>query len=138
MKGKIFIVDTIDNVGKNWLIADFGSDIDGTHYILTTNKVRASEGSLLGTVHEQAKLCCRLLNEHYLGEKDEKVKQLALPLNIGPIRVGTRTCCGLCLPQTQGKTSLIWQPPDYRQGACPLCGQVYDLPHPYGRMTANE
>jgi hypothetical protein len=61
----IFKVDTIENVGDNWLIADFGVDEDGKHYILTTNRVHASEAYQLGTVKEQIELVCLLLNEYY-------------------------------------------------------------------------
>ena len=62
----IFKVDTIDNVGDNWLIADFGyDDNEGKHYILTTNQIHSSELHKLGTVKEQVELVCLLLNEHY-------------------------------------------------------------------------
>lgn len=36
-------VDTVDNYGENWLIADFGTDEEGTKYIVTTDRVRCSE-----------------------------------------------------------------------------------------------
>ena len=62
----IFKVDTIENVGDNWLIADFGEDDEtDKHYILTTNQVHASELWRLGTVKEQIELVCLLLNEYY-------------------------------------------------------------------------
>jgi hypothetical protein len=39
-----WIVDTIQNVGRNWLIADCGSErADNQHYIVTTDHVHASE-----------------------------------------------------------------------------------------------
>lgn len=61
-----FKVDTIENAGENWLIADFGVDAeDGKHYILTTDHVHASELCALGTAREQAELACRLLNAQH-------------------------------------------------------------------------
>ena len=35
----IFKVDILENFGNNWMIADFGKDDDGNHYILTTNQI---------------------------------------------------------------------------------------------------
>ena len=59
-------IDTIENSGENWLLADFGVDSeDGKHYILTTDHVHASELFLLGSVREQAELVSILLNEHW-------------------------------------------------------------------------
>ena len=59
-------VDTIENSGENWMLADFGVDSeDGEHYILTTNRVHASELFLLGSVREQVELVSSLLNEHW-------------------------------------------------------------------------
>lgn len=64
----MFKVDTIENVGDNWLIADFGTDQDGKHYILTTDGVRGSELSAIsGGAQQDAELVCRLLNEHLEG-----------------------------------------------------------------------
>ena len=61
----IFKVDTIENAGNNWLIADFGTDTDGKHYILTTNYVHASEFTTYsGGAKEDAELVCKLLNEY--------------------------------------------------------------------------
>lgn len=64
-KNKVFKVDVIENVGDNWMIADFGVDSDDNRYILTTNQVHTSELYQLGDVKEQAELVCRLLNEYY-------------------------------------------------------------------------
>ena len=68
-----FKVDVIKNIGDNWLIADFGADEDGEHYILTTDRVHASESDevMLGA-KEDAELVCRLLKEHYRKVFDEK------------------------------------------------------------------
>ena len=61
-----FKVDTIENAGENWLIADFGVDAeDNKHYILTTDRVHASELAAFGTAREQAELACRLLNTQH-------------------------------------------------------------------------
>ena len=62
---RIFKVDTIENAGENWLIADFGVGRDGKHYILTTDGVHASQLGLLGDAKEQADLACDLLNDHW-------------------------------------------------------------------------
>jgi uncharacterized ParB-like nuclease family protein len=40
---EIFKADTMENVGENHLIADFGVDQDGKHYILTTNHIHGTE-----------------------------------------------------------------------------------------------
>lgn len=62
----IFKVDTIENSGDNWLIADFGVDQDGKHYILTTNQVHASElHQYSGGAKADAELVCKLLNGGY-------------------------------------------------------------------------
>lgn len=73
----IFKVDTIENIGDNWPIADFGVDEDGTHYILTTNHIHASELYKLGMVKEQVELVCLLLNEYY---KSHNIQVRASPL----------------------------------------------------------
>ncbi len=54
----LFKVDTIENVGENWLVANFGMDEDGKEYILTTNYVHASE---YGLVSDGAKGDCELV-----------------------------------------------------------------------------
>ena len=74
----IFKVDILENFGNNWMIADFGEDDDGNHYILTTNQVHASELHKLGTVKEQVELVCLLLNEYY---KSHNIKVRTSPLN---------------------------------------------------------
>jgi len=62
----IFKVDVIENAGENWMIADLGTDIDGKHYIITTNYVRASELSAYSDGPKgDAELIVRLLNEYY-------------------------------------------------------------------------
>jgi hypothetical protein len=66
----IFIVDTVENTGDNWLIAYFGTDDDGKTYILTTDHVHASELSAYSRgAKADAELVARLLNEYYR-EKD--------------------------------------------------------------------
>lgn len=61
----VFKVDTIDNIGENWLMADFGQDEQG-HYIITTDHIRASKsGEFLNGAKEDAELVCRLLNAYY-------------------------------------------------------------------------
>lgn len=60
-------VDVIENAGDNWLIADFGTAMDGKHYIVTTDYVHASDLGMLGDAKDQAELVCELLNEHWRG-----------------------------------------------------------------------
>jgi len=74
---KYFKVDTIENIGDNWLVADFGVDSNtGKHYILTTDHIHASEVYLLGTVEEQVNLVCKLLNAHYSkSEQQERMRE---------------------------------------------------------------
>lgn len=68
-----FKVDVIENIGENWMIADFGADEDGKHYILTTDHVRCSEyHEISGGAKYDAELVCRLLKEHYRKEFEEK------------------------------------------------------------------
>ena len=68
---KPYKVDTIENAGDHWLIADFGNDEDGKHYILTTNYVHASElyGFSKGP-KQDADFVCALLNQAYAREID--------------------------------------------------------------------
>lgn len=62
----IFKVDTIENIGENWHIADFGVDMDGKHYILTTDCVHASELYMFSKgAKEDAQLVADLLNKYY-------------------------------------------------------------------------
>lgn len=69
---KVFKVDTIENSGENWLIADFGTDQDDNkHYILTTDHVPASHLYMMGTAREHAELACKLLNGWW--EEDERI-----------------------------------------------------------------
>ena len=78
-----FKVDVIKNIGDNWLIADFGVDEDGEHYILTTDRVRSSEsGEVMLGAKGDAELVCRLLKEHYRKVFDEKY-QGKLPFGNG-------------------------------------------------------
>lgn len=64
MKGP-FKVDVIGNVGDNWLIADFGMDQDGKHYILVTDRIHASDLHMVsGGAKEDAERVCALLNEY--------------------------------------------------------------------------
>ena len=66
---EIFKVDVIENVGENWLIADFGKDEDGKHYILTTNYIHASELMLYSMgAKEDCRLVSQLLNKHFKGK----------------------------------------------------------------------
>ena len=74
----IFKIDILENCGNNWMIADFGEDDDGNHYILTTNQVHASELHKLGTVKEQVELTCLLLNEYY---KSHNIRVRTSPLD---------------------------------------------------------
>lgn len=64
-----FKVDKIENVGENWLIADFGVDNDGEQYILTTESIHLSE---LHEFSQGAKADCelvaRLLNAYVNGK----------------------------------------------------------------------
>ena len=34
-------------------------------------------------------------------------------------------CCGACVALHHFGSSLIWQPPDYREGVCVFCGRRY-------------
>lgn len=62
---KPFKVDTIENAGKNWQIADFGVAPDGKHYILTTNHLHTSNAAKHGNAKTQVELVCKLLNKYY-------------------------------------------------------------------------
>lgn len=56
----------MDNFGDNWMIADFGVDQDGEHYILTTNFIHASELHEFSKGPKQdAEFVCELLNTAY-------------------------------------------------------------------------
>ena len=62
----IFKVDTSDHIGDNWLVADFGADDDGQSYIVTTDRIHASESAeFTNGARADAELVCRLLNDHY-------------------------------------------------------------------------
>ena len=62
----VFKIDIIKNSGENWLVADFGVDEDGEHYILTTDRVRASEyGDVSRGAKGDCELVARLLNLNY-------------------------------------------------------------------------
>ena len=64
---EIFKVDTTENIGINWLIAEFGFEqSDNKKYILTTDGVHASElyHYSLGA-KEDCELVARLLNDYY-------------------------------------------------------------------------
>lgn len=69
-------VDTVENIGDNWLIADFGTDMDGKNYILSTNYVHASEShQYTKGAKEDAELVCALLNRIYhetIGKRHSK------------------------------------------------------------------
>jgi hypothetical protein len=69
MDMEVFIVDTIENVGENWLVADFGLDTEtNKNIILTTNRVHASELNKYSKgAREDAQLVADLLNKHYGG-----------------------------------------------------------------------
>lgn len=68
----VFKVDTIANIGDNWMVADFGADADGKHYILTTDHLHASEaGEFTEGAKADAELVCKLLNDHYRARKVE-------------------------------------------------------------------
>jgi hypothetical protein len=56
-----------DLSGDNWLIADFGRDMeDNCHYYLTTNYVHASElGYVTGSAREECEACAEMLNNRY-------------------------------------------------------------------------
>ena len=74
--------------------------------------------------------------------------QPALPLNLPPAPnpAGLFWCC-TCHPLIPGRTSLLWQPPDYRRGMCIYCKRVYEFDSRWGKvelavevqgMTKNE
>lgn len=48
-------VNTMDQVGRDWLIADFGRDRSDVKWILTTDGVHASERR--GTAESDARFC---------------------------------------------------------------------------------
>lgn len=76
----IFKVDTMDNVGENWLIADFGVDRDNKHYILTTDRIPCSElHAFADGSKADAELVARLLNEHF-AKLHAEAMQPGLPL----------------------------------------------------------
>jgi len=67
----LFKADVMKNSGDNWLVADFGVDHDGEHYILTTENVRASEvGAITDGAKADCELVARLLNAYHKGEID--------------------------------------------------------------------
>ena len=54
--------------------------------------------------------------------------QLPLPLAAEPILRPSPPhfwCCGACVALHHFGSSLIWQPPDYREGICVFCGRQY-------------
>jgi len=62
----IFKSDVIENMGDNWMIADFGVDDDGKNYILTTDHVHASELHMVSLgAKGDTELVAKLLNEYY-------------------------------------------------------------------------
>jgi len=65
---KAFKIDTVEHTGQNWLIANFGVDIeDNQEYILTTDRVHASQLPDLGGAKDQVTVVCALLNAAYDG-----------------------------------------------------------------------
>lgn len=67
----LFKIDIIENLGDNWLIADFGADYDGENYILTTDHIHATEvGYLSDGAKADAELCAKLLNLYHNGKID--------------------------------------------------------------------
>ena len=63
---KLFEVDIVENLGDNWLIADFGKDEDGKNYILTTTDIHVSEfADVSSGAKGDAELVCRLLNRYH-------------------------------------------------------------------------
>lgn len=62
MSEPTFIVAT--DCGRDWPIASFGEDNNGTHWWVTTNRVSASQlHTVSGGAQADAALVCRLLNE---------------------------------------------------------------------------
>ena len=62
------------------------------------------------------------------------MNQMTLDLGLAPMVNPERLfwCCANCFPQTGGRTSLMWQPPDYMTGQCVLCGRTYRFESKYG------
>ncbi len=59
-------VDVMENQGENWMIADFLTEEDGKNYILTTNRVHASEAYMFTRgAKADAEFICELLNRAY-------------------------------------------------------------------------
>ena len=59
------MVDTMENSGVNWMIAEFGED-DGKQYILTTSNIHASEfHNYSNGAKADAELVAKLLNAHH-------------------------------------------------------------------------
>jgi len=63
-------VDTVENIGENWLIATTGlSSIDNKEYIIVTDNIHASElDPYFPDPKEDAELIVKLLNKYFAGE----------------------------------------------------------------------
>lgn len=63
------------------------------------------------------------------------MNQMTLGLGLPPAKnpYGLFWCCGDCFPKSEGKHSLIWQPPDYKSGRCVYCGRAYTFSSRYGK-----
>ena len=63
---EIFMADTTENIGDNWMIAEFGEDEDGKQHILTTSNVHASElHNYSDGAKADAELVAKLLNAYH-------------------------------------------------------------------------
>jgi len=72
---EIFIVDVEENTGKNWLVANFGADIeDGKTYIVTSNHMHADEFYCYSQGAKfDAELVAKLLNLYHNNQIKFKV-----------------------------------------------------------------
>jgi len=64
---EIFIVDNIKNIGKNWFVANFGTETDDdTEYILTSNNMYCDEFACYSEgAKADAELVAKLLNLYH-------------------------------------------------------------------------
>ena len=71
---KLFKVDTMDNFGNNWMVANFGAEDDGKEYILTTDSVHCSEyAGITRGAKGDAELVAKLLNAYHNGLLPEHI-----------------------------------------------------------------
>ena len=72
------------------------------------------------------------MTEHKTPYTVENQPMLTLNLAPMPNPYGLFWCCADCMPLTNGRTSLTWQPPDQRRGVCVHCGREYTFASRYG------